>query len=273
MTSGASVILIPHADVVSLRGSDAAGRLAIDLATVLAQREPPILVFGELRGPLEAVAISPDVAARVQLGQRFGIGLITAAAWASVPEWDLRLLVHNLVVHLAPGALVITDVDDPGFATNAAACGLEHVQLGSCVAYRRTERTTIHDLVAEARSGLKRLSPAQLAAHLATDPGCVVLDTRTPTDRERFGVIANSVHMPRTTLEWMCDPASGYSHERIVSFDQALVAVCNEGYSSSLSAASLQRLGFVNATDLIGGVMGWKDAGYLVESPDHTRFN
>ncbi len=51
---------------------------------------------------------------------------------------------------------------------------------------------------------------------------------------------------------------------QITSYDQLLVVVCNEGYSSSLAAATLQKLGFLRATDLIDGVIGWKVAGLPV---------
>jgi rhodanese-related sulfurtransferase len=40
--------------------------------------------------------------------------------------------------------------------------------------------------------------------------------------------------------------------------------VCEEGYSSSLAAASLQDIGLVNATDVIGGFEAWKAAGVPV---------
>jgi rhodanese-related sulfurtransferase len=36
------------------------------------------------------------------------------------------------------------------------------------------------------------------------------------------------------------------------------VIVCNEGYSSSLAAHTLQRLGLTRATDLIGGFQAWR---------------
>ncbi len=51
---------------------------------------------------------------------------------------------------------------------------------------------------------------------------------------------------------------------QITNYDQLLVVVCNEGYSSSLAAATLQKLGFRRATDLIDGVIGWKAAGLPV---------
>lgn len=35
--------------------------------------------------------------------------------------------------------------------------------------------------------------------------------------------------------------------------------VCNEGYSSSLAAATLRDLGLSRATDLVGGFQAWLD--------------
>ena len=64
-----------------------------------------------------------------------------------------------------------------------------------------------------------------------------------------------------SVIQWRVDPASGYADPAISGFDQTLIVVCNEGYSSSLAAASLQRLGFRKATDLVGGYRGWKAQG------------
>src|SRR5260370_588315 len=43
-----------------------------------------------------------------------------------------------------------------------------------------------------------------------------------------------------------------------------VIVVWAEGYSSSLAAASLQDIGIVNATDVIGGFEAWKAAGLPV---------
>jgi rhodanese-related sulfurtransferase len=37
-----------------------------------------------------------------------------------------------------------------------------------------------------------------------------------------------------------------------------VVIVCNEGYASSLAAATLRDLGLTNVTDLDGGFQGWR---------------
>ncbi len=130
-------------------------------------------------------------------------------------------------------------------------------------------RTTVDELLAEARRGLRRFTPSELAASLesAPDPP-LVIDIRDRDDRERTGMIPGSVSIPLLVLEWRCDPTSGHSHPAVQSLDQPLVTVCNEGYTSSFAAASLQRLGFEQAADLEGGVEGWGASGRpLVQPP------
>jgi rhodanese-related sulfurtransferase len=100
-----------------------------------------------------------------------------------------------------------------------------------------------------------------------------VIDTRTPTDRARFGAIHGAVHVPRTVVEWHFDPANGYLHPAMRSFDQPLVVVCNSGYSSSLSAANLVRIGFTDVADLVGGFEAWRVAGFPVDQPDHSHLD
>lgn len=124
----------------------------------------------------------------------------------------------------------------------------------------------------DARRRLHRLGPHELHDALAR-PDTVVLDTRTPTDRDRSGCISGAVHAPRTLVEFMVDPDWGYQHEAIVGFDQLLVVVCNGGFSSSLTASTLQVLGFHRATDLIGGMDAWIAEGLPVVAPDHLQFD
>jgi rhodanese-related sulfurtransferase len=128
---------------------------------------------------------------------------------------------------------------------------------------------TLAELLAEARAGLSRLTPLELSEKLEHDSETVrsgsrtvvVLDTRTPSDRALYGCIPGSIHTPRTVLEWRVAPDAPLRLPEIHGADQLLVVVCNEGFSSSIAAATLQRFGFINATDLIGGFMAWRDAG------------
>jgi rhodanese-related sulfurtransferase len=133
-------------------------------------------------------------------------------------------------------------------------------------------RTSIQQLLVEARSHLVRVTPPELQQALQLGDA-VVLDTRTPTDRDRFGCIPGSIHAPRTLIEFMIDPEWGYQHPAIEGFDQRLVCVCNGGFSSSLAARTLQQIGFHRATDLIGGFQAWKQAQLPTEAPDHLQFD
>jgi rhodanese-related sulfurtransferase len=132
----------------------------------------------------------------------------------------------------------------------------------------RAVRFTVNDLLAEARRGLRRLTPAEALAAQAA--GALIVDTRPAGDIARDGAIPGAVNFPRTVLEWRVDPASGYQHPAVTGFDQPIIVVCHEGYSSSLAAATLQRLGFHRATDLIGGFKAWRAAGLPVEGAGST---
>jgi rhodanese-related sulfurtransferase len=73
------------------------------------------------------------------------------------------------------------------------------------------------------------------------------------------------VVIDRNVLEWRLDPASPSRIEQAKDHQVRVIVVCAEGYSSSLAAASLQDLGLVNATDVVGGFEAWKAAGLPVK--------
>jgi len=115
---------------------------------------------------------------------------------------------------------------------------------------------TIDDVLAEARKRLDRVRPHDLAA--AIDAGALVVDTRSEAQRRRDGELPGAVVVERNVLEWRLDPASPHRLEDAGDYRRRIVVVCDEGYASSLAAASLQDLGLVNATDLEGGYQAWR---------------
>ena len=120
-------------------------------------------------------------------------------------------------------------------------------------------------LLAEARLRLRRLHPCQ--AHAAQLGGALLVDTRPFEQRQADGLIPGAIVIDRNVLEWRFDPAGEHRCPEADGIDQHVVVVCNEGYSSSLAAASLQALGLRNATDLIGGFQAWRQSGLPVEAP------
>jgi rhodanese-related sulfurtransferase len=117
----------------------------------------------------------------------------------------------------------------------------------------------VAELLAEARSGIRRYRPAEALARAAA--GSTFVDLRSHDERERDGVIPGSVHVPRSVLEWRVDERSGFSNPHVAQRELELVLVCNEGYSSSFAAAALRELGFSRAGDLAGGFQAWRAAG------------
>ncbi len=126
------------------------------------------------------------------------------------------------------------------------------------------ERLRVEDLLREARARIDRLEPAQAQREIAT--GAVLVDTRCGDDRRSEGTVHGAVHVPRTVLEWRADPASDACDERIANLDARLIIMCNDGYSSSLAAANLRRMGFHRVADLAGGYRAWAKAGLPTEN-------
>jgi rhodanese-related sulfurtransferase len=124
-------------------------------------------------------------------------------------------------------------------------------------------RKTIDELLAEARAGLRRLGPGD--ARAAIDAGALLIDIRPEGLRAADGVVPDAVWFERNVLEWRCDPSCDARDERVGGLERRLIVMCDEGYTSSLAAASLQQLGFADATDLDGGFQAWRAAGLPVE--------
>jgi rhodanese-related sulfurtransferase len=128
---------------------------------------------------------------------------------------------------------------------------------------------TIDELLAVARSGLVRLEPLEAAA--AVSRGARLVDTRPQFQREAGGEIPGAILVERNHLEWRLDPACPWRLPEATDHEIAWIVVCDEGYSSSLAAASLRLLGLHRATDLVGGFQAWRKAGLPVIAPRTAR--
>lgn len=127
-------------------------------------------------------------------------------------------------------------------------------------------RTTIDELLSRARRRLDRVTVDAIAD--AVRDGAVIVDIRSEAQRTADGLIPDAIFHPRNVLEWRCDPSSGHDDPRLsADLDRRIVLVCNEGYQSSLAAATLQDLGFRHATDLVGGFQSWAAAGLPIMRP------
>jgi rhodanese-related sulfurtransferase len=120
----------------------------------------------------------------------------------------------------------------------------------------------IDEVLAATRSRLRRVEPVQ--AWRAQRDGALLVDIRPVAQRAPTGEIPDALVIERNVLEWRLDPRSEARLPQSDRFDRRIVIVCQEGYASSLAAASLLDLGLCRATDLVGGFAAWCDAGLPV---------
>ena len=117
------------------------------------------------------------------------------------------------------------------------------------------ERNSIAKILAEARRSLLRVTPEMLSGE--RENGTLIVDIRPVEQRQRDGDLPGAIVIDRNVLEWRLDPSSEHRIPQVTGYDIRIVVVCNEGYSSSLAAAVLQKLGLHQAVDMIGGYQAW----------------
>ncbi|KAF8758383.1 mitochondrial carrier family [Rhizoctonia solani] len=103
---------------------------------------------------------------------------------------------------------------------------------------------SIAQILTDARSRLDRISGRSPAEALGEIPGALIIE--------------------RNVLEWRLDPQSDAHLKNVAgvgTYEVEPIIFCQEGYTSSLAAASLKDLGLSKATDLNGGFKAWKEAG------------
>jgi len=115
-------------------------------------------------------------------------------------------------------------------------------------------------LLAEVRRGLRRVDAQQ--AKQIHDEGGLLIDIRPQAQRDEFGDIPGALVVERNDLEWRLDPGGSHRLPEAEDPDRPVVVVCQEGYASSLAAASLLHVGRTAVTDLDGGFVAWKNAGF-----------
>ena len=123
----------------------------------------------------------------------------------------------------------------------------------------RSGSGSLDRLVGDAAQRITRFTPPEALSAAAT--GGVIIDIRSQHARELHGVVAGSLHIPRTVLEWRVAVDSPWRNPYIGGLDQRLMLICDHGYSSVLAAANLVGLGFHRSGDVIGGFEAWAHHG------------
>lgn len=125
---------------------------------------------------------------------------------------------------------------------------------------RSEQPVGIDELLERVRAGYVRVGPRE--AYDAVQSGeALLVDIRYAALRERDGLIPGALVVERNELEWRLDPQGSHRLPEATGHDLRVVVICDEGYASSLAAASLHGLGLHRATDLVGGFQAWRAAG------------
>jgi rhodanese-related sulfurtransferase len=109
-----------------------------------------------------------------------------------------------------------------------------------------------HDLVAEARSRIRELGPAEVMEAQQRGERLTVIDVR-DANEVNLGSIPGATHLSRGNLEKLI--------EGVAPRDARIVLVCSSGSRSALAAVSLQEMGYADVASMSGGVQGWIEAG------------
>lgn len=136
----------------------------------------------------------------------------------------------------------------------------------------------IDQMLANARAKLQRITPEEAWGELRSNEGgsevapAFLVDIRPEAQRKKFGGIHGALVIERNVLEWRLDPRSDARLSIADRYDLRVIVFCQEGYTSSLAAYSLQQLGLLNATDIVGGIEAWKLVGLPIDhDQDETR--
>lgn len=126
-----------------------------------------------------------------------------------------------------------------------------------------TTKTSVKDLIAEARSSIDNLPAAEMARALdATD--VLLVDLREPGERAEHGTIPGALAAPRGMLEFYADAGTPY-HKKEFDPSRRVLLYCASGGRSALSGKTLKDLGYA-AVFNIGGFKELADAGLETEA-------
>jgi sulfur dioxygenase len=108
------------------------------------------------------------------------------------------------------------------------------------------------------------LTAAQ-AMQLKGQPGIALIDLREQRERDKYGIIPGSIHLPYAGLQDSIK-SGGMLHELSTATGKRLVFYCAFGERSAMAVEAAQNAGLANAFHIQGGIDAWKKAhGALIK--------
>ncbi len=122
-------------------------------------------------------------------------------------------------------------------------------------------KKSAEDLISEAESRIKSVSPDEIAEEIAAGEA-VVIDVREP-EEWRESHIPGAINVPRGWLELKADPDTPFFDPHIRP-DGPIYVHCAVGKLGALATATLNEMGYETAANLEGGIEAWEAAGHPV---------
>lgn len=115
-------------------------------------------------------------------------------------------------------------------------------------------------LITLAKQEAGEMVPKQLKEMLDAEKKVLVMDVREENQRAEGEIYASStMAITRGNLEFEV-------LNKIKDKNAVIVTYCRGGSRGALAAQTLKKLGYVNATNLKGGLKGWAEEGYPIET-------
>ncbi len=115
-------------------------------------------------------------------------------------------------------------------------------------------------LVSLAKQEAGEMAPKELKKMIDGEKSVIVMDVREENQRAEGEIYATTtIAITRGNLEFEV-------LNKIKDKNAVIVTYCRSGGRGALAAQTLKKLGYVNATNLKGGLKGWAQEGYPIET-------
>ena len=121
---------------------------------------------------------------------------------------------------------------------------------------QKTAYKTATDLVNDAKTRIREVTPKEVREMQSRGENVVYLDVREPQEWN-LGHLPRAIHIPRGTLE--------SAIEARVPREQKVVIYCASGNRSAFAADTLQQMGYADVASMSRGFRGWAEDGGEVE--------
>jgi rhodanese-related sulfurtransferase len=120
--------------------------------------------------------------------------------------------------------------------------------------------TEAEKLISAAKQEAGEMAPKELKGMIDGEKKVIVMDVREENQRAEGEIYATTtMAITRGNLEFEV-------LNKIKDKSVVIVTYCRSGGRGALAAQTLKKLGYVNATNLKGGLKGWAQEGYPIET-------